>query len=396
MKRSNNSDPGNQAPVVPSVPKPEAGLVYLDDNFNDLRFESIWNSQDLMASVHPLLDTARAEGSHIWHSSEQHQVYAVACWNAASRRSMAEALLAGVEHNVYYKGSYPAAIADLSKSFFLDAEKWYAFASEVSADPDYRMSNETLTSTANWPMPPGAQTSPLFMSGLQRILGLGGEESSWLNDLMPHIDQEVDGPNRLGFFEPYKEKMDREQAALQRKLAFLKQRWQAGLDPNTEPGLSLYKEMVQCTEALLAHGAHKLMPFTSDPDMRLAEKPKKAPKQPESKLPSFDPFNLPLAVGAVSLGEFNLDDLQNSDETAQPEPPAEVVQSSLPSFDFSQLQGDTPKDESPQVPSSSLPAFNLTQLEQPAQPATETSEADDEPTSSLPAFDLGKLLGEQE
>jgi hypothetical protein len=373
------------APDPDPQPQLEAGTVYLDDSFNTLRFDG-WEPTDLMATVHPMLDKARAEGQHIWDSTEQYQAYALGCWTAAARRTMGEALLVGVEESVHYKGSYPVEVAELSKSFFLDAEKWRAFATDVATKPDYRVDGVSLTPEAAWPLPPTSHVSPRLMDGLQHILGLGGEESKLLTDLLPHVATEADGPHYKRFFDDYKGTVGREEEALKSRLEFISQRWREGLDPNSEPGRTLYMDMVRCAEAYVALGAHKLMPATLNPRLRVAVR-EVAAKPVEPDLPAFSITGLLGNPAAPELKAFDASGLVGS-----PAQPAAEVAPGLKPFNAADLLGSqtsqAPAEDVTAESTSQLPAFDATQIIG-TKALTETQED----AAQLPTFDPSQLFG---
>lgn len=348
-------------------------MVQLGTEFDRLRYD--WIPDEFLGTIHTVADTARAEEHHLWDSTEHHQAYAVGCWLAASGRTMAEALLVGAENTIGFNGSYPKQVVDLATTFYADAEKWYQYAASAYANKGYRVGRENFALPNDWPRSPQATVSPHLMNGLRYVVSLTGNEFSSLEGLFSHVETEVNGPHLIGFFDNYKDMVGDRHVALRRKIDFLGSRWRDDIDPNTEPGLSLYREMVECAQAYVELGVQSLMPATFDQKMRVAVRPKK-PRAHKPALPAFD-------ARATSTQS------PSSDEST----PADT-QPTLPTFDSKRLLGTQAlaAEQNAPVEPEALPVFDAQKLSDSLQPTSK--DVDDKP-ATLPTFNPGQLLGSQ-
>jgi hypothetical protein len=380
-------------PVAPSSLQPPEGMEALDYDFNTLR-HGMWNPLHLVNTIHASMESERGEGRHIWDSSEHHQAYAVGCWVAAARRVIADELISGANYATNQYGFIPTDTKQLATAMFEEAEKWRTFSFEVSNDVTYRTEQGFPDFRMEWPDPARERIPAHLFYGLKTILGLKDFISQLTNMTYAHVELEANGPHKKAIFRDYDKQVAQKKAILDRKIAALSQRWDKYLEPNREPGRSVYRDMVACVEGYVALGVHQLMPATLNPDMRLLVRKVEEPE--EADIPVFDALQVMLhdRGGKPDLPTFDASAFQALSRSESPQ--SNTLQSAtsderlLPPFNPRSLLGEQPAadDSGETVREEVLPIFSGFSVLAEAVEGESTDEGGSEeaPDVGLPTF----------
>jgi len=226
---------------------------------------------------------ANASGYHLWDSTERLQMLSTAAWMASCRQVIGNSLL-DYAQSLSSNNQVPADLAEVVLTNYEEAKRWLEFREGVASNFSYELDSE-VDVRITWPQPDlNTVISLELMNGVRQVFG----QLQYIYH--PAIDAVVESAYRKRAFEPYRQRLTREMATLQSRVTLIEQSWaEERINPNVEPGKTLYVDMTRLLEDFVLHGVHELVPITQDKKYLAAVRQHRIAPVDDTPRQPFDP-----------------------------------------------------------------------------------------------------------